>query len=81
MLLFQPHINHILSFVAIEEISLGSFLSLTCSVYKMDSQRFLIVVKIKAVFLHFLPPFFPCLSHFATSSNLGRQDWQTSLQL
>ena len=67
------HINYILSFVVIKELSPGSFLSLTCSAYKINSWNFLIVIKIMAVLLHFLLPFFLSLSHFASSSKLGRQ--------
>lgn len=67
------HINYILSLVVIKEISPGSFLSLTCSAYKINSWRFLIVIKIMTVLLHFLSPFFLSLIHFASSSKLGRQ--------
>ena len=52
------HINYILSLVVIKEISPDSFLSLTSSAYKIDSWRFLIVIKIMIVLLHFLLPFF-----------------------
>lgn len=65
------HINYILSLVVIKEISPGSFLSLTSSAYKINSWRFLIVIKIMTVLLHFLSPFFLSLSHLPLLPNLA----------